>query len=501
MWLTLTLVGLCICFVYHLIQFWIIKPWRVHRDLSSQGVPGRYIPIVGDILRIRQAVLAEKPLSYSIEAAKEFGDYYRMSLGPIPGFNISDPSLIVGVLKTNAHAYRKSVFMQSIIGTLIGTDNLLTSENETHTQCRRLASPVFQRQNLNSMIPMMIEITSNVLDKWAQCAYTTENKIATIDICEEMALLTLSMICGCVFGKNISKDKNIHEKIYQNVTVILKELEKRLFDMIAILPLINRLPLPSKLRIDKSMQDLRTIVESVIDERKRGLTKSTAKGPDLLDQLLTKYGHDETNQATVDKIYQETLAFIIAGHETTSNLMAWTLYNLACHPEVYRRCQNEIDSILNNEDAIDSSTLSLLNYTEAVLKESLRLYPSIPLLPRTAIKDNILVTSDGKHIRISKGTEVIVNLYTLHHSENHWSEPEKFDPSRFDQHQSDKFLPFSIGFRSCIGQHFAMLEAKIMLLMIIRRFHIELVPGQKHVPDIAITLRPKHEMWMRMSLR
>lgn len=74
-------------------------------------------------------------------------------------------------------------------------------------------------------------------------------------------------------------------------------------------------------------------------------------------------------------------------------------------------------------------------------------------------------------------------------SENYWSEPEKFDPSRFDHHQSDKFLPFSIGGRSCIGQYFAMLEAKIMLSMIIRRFHIELIPGQNHVPDIAVTLR------------
>ncbi|CAF4810305.1 unnamed protein product [Rotaria sp. Silwood1] len=501
MWLILILVGLCVYFIYDLIQFWIIKPWHVHRALSLQGVRGRHTPIVGDILRIRQAIRAEKPLSYSIDASKEFGDYYRMSLGPIPGFNISDPSLIVGVLKTNAHCYRKSIFMQSIIGTLIGTDNLLISENVVHAQCRRLLSPVFQHQNLNSMIPMMIEITSNVLNKWAQCINKNENRMTTIDVREEMSLLTLSMISGCVFGKNISKDKDIHEKMYRNVTVILNEIEKRLFDMTAILPLINRLPFPSKLRIDKSMQDLRTIVESIIDERKKGLTRSTAKGPDLLDQLLTRHDHDQTNQAAVEKIYEEALTFIIAGHETTSNLMAWTLYNLACHPEVYRHCQNEIDSVLNNEDAIDSSTISLLHYTEAVLKESLRLYPSIPLLPRTAIEDNTLVTHDGKHIRISKGTEVIVNLYMLHHSENYWLDPEKFDPSRFDQHQADNFLPFSIGFRSCIGQHFAMLEAKIMLSMILRRFHIELVPGQKHVPDIAITLRPKYAMWIRVSLR
>lgn len=94
--------------------------------------------------------------------------------------------------------------------------------------------------------------------------------------------------------------------------------------------------------------------------------------------------------------------------------MIWTLYNLASHPEIYRRCQDEIDSVLTEENIIDVSTLSLLNYTEKILKESLRLYPSVPLLPRTAIKDNTIVTSDGKHIRISKGTEVIINVYMLH---------------------------------------------------------------------------------------
>ena len=96
---------------------------------------------------------------------------------------------------------------------------------------------------------------------------------------------------------------------------------------------------------------------------------------------------------------------VIAGHETTSSLMTWTLYNLASHADIYHRCQSEVDS---------ATTFSSLQYVEMVLKESLRLYPPIPLLPRTAVKDNILITVDGNRIHVKQGTEVAVNLYTLH---------------------------------------------------------------------------------------
>lgn len=87
--------------------------------------------------------MAEKPLSYSTDAATEFGDYYHMSFGPIPGLNVSDPLLIDGVLKTNSRACQKSIYMRSIFGTLIGYDNLLTGENAMHTRQRRLLMPVF----------------------------------------------------------------------------------------------------------------------------------------------------------------------------------------------------------------------------------------------------------------------------------------------------------------------------------------------------------------------
>jgi cytochrome P450 len=105
---------------------------------------------------------------------------------------------------------------------------------------------------------------------------------------------------------------------------------------------------------------------------------------------------------------------VIAGHETTSNLMIWTLYNLANNPDVCHRLEAEVDSILNDDEEITTSTLSRLTYTEAVLKESLRLHQPVPLVVRKAIEDNMLTASDGKQIHVKKGTDIMVNFFMLH---------------------------------------------------------------------------------------
>jgi cytochrome P450 len=114
------------------------------------------------------------------------------------------------------------------------------------------------------------------------------------------------------------------------------------------------------------------------------------------------------------KIYFKYLFIVIAGHETTSNLMIWTLYNLANNPDVVHRLESEVDSVLNDNEEITASTLSLLTYTESVLKESLRLHQPVPSVVRKAIEDNILTASDGKKIHVKKGTDIMVNLFTLH---------------------------------------------------------------------------------------
>jgi cytochrome P450 len=287
MWSTLFTIGILLYITYRLVKYWILDPWRIHKDLWAQGIPGHYTPIVGEILVARRAILAEKPLQRHLELTKKYGSYYHTSFGPMPRLVISDPLLIQGVLKTNARFYHKSNLMRLVLGTLLGYDNLLMAEDNIHSQHRRLIAPVFQHQNINSMISLMVEITSNLLDKWTLAVRDTQNKgiELTLDIHKEMARLTLDIVTGCVFGSGLTKDENVREVIYRNVTTTLEDVLKRILNMIAIIPIINRLPFPSKQRIDKSKRDVKIVIQRIIDDRKKGLTKSACKGLNLLSNL------------------------------------------------------------------------------------------------------------------------------------------------------------------------------------------------------------------------
>jgi len=280
MWSILFTLGTLLYITYRLLKYWILDPWRIHKDLWAQGIPGEYTPIVGEILSVGRDVLAGDPLGHLLKTEKKYGSYYHKSFGPIPRLLISDPLLIQGVLKTNARSYHKSNLMRLILGTLLGYDNLLMAEDNIHAQHRRLIAPVFQHQNINSMISLMVEITSNLLDKWTLTFKDFENKgkDMTLDIQNEMTHLTLDIVTGCVFGSGLMKNENVREVIYQNVTTTLKDVEKRIFNMIAIIPIINRLPFPSKQRIDKSKNDVKIVVQRIVDDRKQGLTKSSCKG-------------------------------------------------------------------------------------------------------------------------------------------------------------------------------------------------------------------------------
>jgi cytochrome P450 len=276
-WFSLFTIVVFLYVFYRLLKFWVFDPWRIHKYFWAQGIPGQYTPIIGEVLNMRRSILDDDPMSYGIEMAKKYGSYYHTSFGPVARLVIYDPLLIQGVLKTNARAYHKSNLMRLILGSLLGNENLLMSEDNIHAQHRRLISPVFQHQNINSMISLMVEITSNLLDQWS-LTHKNQDHVLTLDIHKEMTRLTLDIVTGCVFGSGSMKNEHFRETIYQGVTTTLEDVEERTFNMIGIIPIINQLPFPSKRRIEKSKRNVRYAVQHIIDERRKGLTKSACQG-------------------------------------------------------------------------------------------------------------------------------------------------------------------------------------------------------------------------------
>jgi cytochrome P450 len=193
------------------------------------------------------------------------------------------------------------------------------------------------------------------------------------------------------------------------------------------------------------------------------------------------------------------MTFVFAGHETTANALAWTLYLLSQFPEVDARVFDEVQGV--DAAALARGELSGLTFTRAVLEEAMRLYPPAPFVSREAVAAD---TIGG--IAIRPRTSVLVSTWILHRHRLLWERPDQFDPGRFLPGRRESihrfaYLPFGAGPRICIGMGFAMQEAMVLLAAIVRRYRLELEPEHPVLPLARITLRPKNGLKMRLRRR
>jgi cytochrome P450/NADPH-cytochrome P450 reductase len=233
---------------------------------------------------------------------------------------------------------------------------------------------------------------------------------------------------------------------------------------------VKRLPIEANRRFDRSLKLMHDVVDSVIKERKQS-PDAKDKEKDLLGYMLNAC--DEHNLGLSDEnIRDQVVTFLIAGHDTTANTLAWTLYELARHPDIEEKLLQEIaDNHINHTDLPTSEQVSNLKYMHRVIKEVLRKYPPVRNLGKYCIKDCIV---PGGY-KIPADTAVAINVYSMHHNASVYPDPENFDPDRWTPEEEQKrsrfaWLPFSTGPRSCIGMAFALQEAKTVLAMILHRF-------------------------------
>ena len=194
------------------------------------------------------------------------------------------------------------------------------------------------------------------------------------------------------------------------------------------------------------------------------------------------------------QIRDEIITIFSAGHETTSNLLSWTLYLLARHPDLLARLRRELE-VLPKDEAPRASDLQPLSYMKAVLNESMRIRPPVGIMMRKVAKDTEI---DGYALKA--GSLAIFSIFNLHHHPEFWPEPERFDPERFlsDENRRFSYMPFGTGERICIGNHFAMLESQLLLSMIVRQYDLKLLNAGEAEIDMAVSLRPKGGIPVRL---
>jgi cytochrome P450 len=235
----------------------------------------------------------------------------------------------------------------------------------------------------------------------------------------------------------------------------------------------------------------------MIDER-----RANPEERDDFLSILLRAREDDGSTMSNEQVQNEALTLFGAGHETTATALTWVWYLLATHPEVYRRVQEEVDSVLQGR-VPTYSDLPRLPYCLQVFKEALRLYPPAYGVARAASHN---VELDG--YKIKQGVGVIAAIYAMHHCSTYYLDPEKFDPERFTPENEKRlpryaYLPFGAGPRICIGNHFSMMEGHFLLATLAQRVTFDLVPGQNVKSDLSktLTLRPTHGLKMIVHRR
>ena len=391
---------------------------------------------------------------------------------------LNHPDLIHEVLIEKAAQYRKNDLTQRALRPFMG-QGLLLSEGAFHQQQRKLMQPAFHPRRIESYAQFMAAHTQQILGGWR---VGEERELTT-----ELMRLTLTIVGKTLLGVDVSDRA---DEVGELVTAIL-HLANETTRSLVVLP--DWVATRRRQRIQQVVHSLHSLVQKIIDERRQ----SGADHGDLLSMLLLT--RDESGAGMSDEqVRDETVTMVLAGHETTANTLAWALYLLAENPPVAQALQDEVTGVLGGR-APTLADLQKLPLTDQVIKESLRLYPPAPFLSRQPMAPTELYG-----YAIPANALLVIAPYFLHRDPRYFAEPLRFWPERWAGGLErtlprGAYFPFGAGPRVCIGQQFALMEARLLLASLCSHFRFALVPGQKIEAEAAVTLRPKYGLRMRLE--
>ncbi|CAF0856846.1 unnamed protein product [Adineta ricciae] len=500
----LAIVVLLVAFVYFKL---VRRQKQLYDAFRVQGIKGEpFVPLVGQILELSKQRDNDTSVVYFQELAKKHGDVFLFGFGPLTRLMCNDPDLLADVLsRTNSVNYEKPLDFKLVFETLMGSHSLLVAEGNEHERARRMINPAFHHVNLKSMISIITDQTAKAI---ASLTTNKEHESKPVDLQIEFNALTLSIIVSSAFGADFETNTNAKEIFCGILAELLDAIEYRSMRMINQIPFLSKLPFWRKNLIDSGVRTIGAYVDQIIADRRQGRSASLCCGADLLDLLLSAVD-DDGQTLTDQEIKEQSLTFVLAGSETTATLMVWILYVLMTHEDVQQACREEVDRILPNGIQPTDEHLSQLMVCEAVINETLRLYPAAPFFVRQAVHDHVIGTERQLHIQT--GSTIVINTNVLHRRDDLWPRPNQFDYTRWMRDPKTglkpklshpyAYLPFAAGPRNCIGQNFALLEAKLILAMLVQRCTFQMTSGQKIAPDVKITMRAKYGLWAKVSQR
>ncbi|XP_069833808.1 cytochrome P450 4V2 [Dendropsophus ebraccatus] len=482
------------------------RKWRIMRPIP--GVGPNY-PLVGDALFLKPngGDFFQQIIEYT-EVMRHL-PLVKLWIGPMPFVIAYHAETVEPILSTSKHMDKS--FAYKFLHPWLGL-GLLTSTGEKWRSRRKMITPSFHFAILSEFLEVMNEQSKVLVEKLnGRAGKGSFNCFMDVTLC------ALDIICETAMGRKIQAQSNSDSE-YIKAIYEMSDLIHRRQKMPWLWPDFIYAYLRSGRRHDKNLRILHSFTDETILERAQELknakdsveqedddsteTKKTKKRSAFLD-LLLKATDEEGNTLSYKDIREEVDTFMFEGHDTTAAALNWSLFLLGSHPEIQEKVHKELDDAFGQSDRpVTMDDMKKLRYLEAVVKEALRLYPSVPFFARTTTEDCTI-----RGLTVPKGVSVVVVPYALHRDPEYFPEPEEFKPERFlSENASGRnpyaYIPFSAGLRNCIGQRFALMEEKVVLSAILRNFTVKASQSRDDLCLVGeLILRPQDGILIELQKR
>ncbi|KAK6157529.1 hypothetical protein DH2020_011777 [Rehmannia glutinosa] len=471
-------VAIFCCTVIVLIYGWKILNWvwfgpkKLEKSLRQHGFYGNpYRVFLGDFKEMAQMTkeALSKPINFSDDfvprimpffhkIVSKYGQNCFLWLGPYPVVLISDPENIREIL---SKSYGLKPY--NPLGKMLAR-GLASYDTDKWAKHRRLINPTFELEKVKHMVPSFYMSCSEMLSKWEKMVPSDQGPFE-LDVSTYLQTLTSDAISRTAFGSSYEEGRKIFDLQKEQATLYMKSY------LSLFIPGWRFVPTKTNRRIKHNLKEVESLVLGIIDKRMKAIEAGDANSNDLLDILLESNLKEIQQKGSkfgmsLEDVVEECKLFYIAGQETTSALLVWTMILLSKHSDWQARAREEVMQVT------------------MVFHEVLRLYPPGAMIARTIHNETAL----GRMI-LPAGVQLILPAILLHHDTKMWGDDAKeFNPGRFSEgvlkakQGQFSYFPFGWGPRICIGQNFAMMEAKTAVAMILQRYSFELSPSYSHAP-------------------
>jgi cytochrome P450 len=419
-------------------------------------------------------------LGFMLANARDYGPVTRLSLAGKPAYLLTDPQDIEIPLVSNHRNFIKNRFFWRHVEAVAG-QGLLVSEGDFWRRQRRLASPAFHGQKIASYANVMVSYTLGEMESWRDGDER--------DFHHDMMSLTSKIVAKTLFDEDVTGDVHTVAAAMDIMTTEIADRIRRPYKI------PSWWPSPGNLRYMRAVRQIDEIVYRFIkDHRRAGGERHT-----LLSMLMQAKDEDGSGMSD-QQLRDESITLFLAGHETTAIALSWTIYLLSQHPEVESRLAAELETVLEGREPAFGD-LSQLRYTDAVVRESMRIYPPAYMIGRESVEP-----CEIGGYAIEPGATIFISPWVQHRQARFFPDPDAFRPERWLDGLEKRlprfaYMPFGGGPRTCIGDRFAIMEAVLLLAAIVQRWTFHYLRDAAPTPFPSVTLRPQEGVPVRLGRR